>query len=36
VAAQKAVSTDDASLIDTGYLYVLAHMELLGADISEG
>ncbi|MEZ5997356.1 MAG: 3-phosphoshikimate 1-carboxyvinyltransferase [Hyphomonas sp.] len=35
-AAQKPVSVDDISMIDTSYPEFLAHMAALGADISEG
>jgi 3-phosphoshikimate 1-carboxyvinyltransferase len=35
-AAQKPVSVDDVSMIDTSYPEFLGHMKALGADISEG
>jgi 3-phosphoshikimate 1-carboxyvinyltransferase len=35
-AAQKPVSVDDVSMIDTSYPEFLGHMAALGADVSEG
>ncbi|MFN4024334.1 MAG: 3-phosphoshikimate 1-carboxyvinyltransferase, partial [Hyphomonas sp.] len=35
-AAQRPVSVDDVSMIDTSYPEFMAHMRALGADISEG